>query len=112
MNSRGGGAWGTVRGGESGPGPTNGVRGMGPGGWGAVCGRGTYARTKPHGNVDIAAGYRVRVTRLASAVDQPPADQQQGTRPMHLVNGTGQQPVSGTADPRSSQTGQLIQGLR
>ena len=31
---------------------------------------------------------------------------------MHPVNGTGQQPVSGTADPRSSQTGQVIRGLR
>ena len=31
---------------------------------------------------------------------------------MHLVNGTGNSPVSGTADPRSSQTGQVIRGLR
>ena len=33
---------------------------------------------------------------------------------MRLVNGTGKkkQPVSGTADPRSSPTGQVIQGLR
>ena len=28
------------------------------------------------------------------------------------VNGTGNSPVSGTADPRSSQTGQVIRGLR
>ena len=31
---------------------------------------------------------------------------------MPLVNGTGNSPVSGTADPRSSQTGQVIRGLR
>ena len=31
---------------------------------------------------------------------------------MPLVNGTGHSPVSGTADPRSSQTGQVIRGLR
>ena len=31
---------------------------------------------------------------------------------MHLVNSTGHSPVSGTADPRSSQTGQVIRGLR
>ena len=31
---------------------------------------------------------------------------------MPLVNGTGNTPVSGTADPRSSQTGQVIRGLR
>ena len=31
---------------------------------------------------------------------------------MHLVNGTGNSPVSGTADPRSSQTGHVIRGLR
>ena len=31
---------------------------------------------------------------------------------MHLVKGTGNSPVSGTADPRSSQTGQVIRGLR
>ena len=31
---------------------------------------------------------------------------------MHLVNGTGNSPVSGTADPWSSQTGRVIQGLR
>ena len=31
---------------------------------------------------------------------------------MHLVNGTGNSPVSGTAGPRSSQTGQVIRGLR
>ena len=31
---------------------------------------------------------------------------------MHLVNGTGNSPVSGTAHPRSSQTGQVIRGLR
>ena len=30
---------------------------------------------------------------------------------MPLVNGTGNSPVSGTADPRSSQTGQVIRGL-
>ena len=30
---------------------------------------------------------------------------------MHPVNGTGNSPVSGTADPRSSQTGQVIRGL-
>ena len=30
---------------------------------------------------------------------------------MPLVNGTGHSPVSGTADPRSSQTGQVIRGL-
>ena len=32
--------------------------------------------------------------------------------PPPLVNGTGNSPVSETADPRSSQTGQVIQGLR
>ena len=31
---------------------------------------------------------------------------------IHLVNGTDNSPVSGTADPRSSQTGQVIRGLR
>ena len=31
---------------------------------------------------------------------------------MPLVTGTGNSPVSGTADPRSSQTGQVIRGLR
>ena len=31
---------------------------------------------------------------------------------MPLVNGTGNSPVSGTADSRSSQTGQAIRGLR
>ena len=31
---------------------------------------------------------------------------------MHPVNGTGNSPVSGTADHRSSQTGQVIRGLR
>ena len=31
---------------------------------------------------------------------------------MHLVNGMGNSPVSGTADPWSSQTGQVIRGLR
>ena len=31
---------------------------------------------------------------------------------MPLVNGTGNSPVSRTADPRSSQTGQVIRGLR
>ena len=31
---------------------------------------------------------------------------------VHLVNGTGNSPVSETADPRSSQTGQVIRGLR
>ena len=31
---------------------------------------------------------------------------------MHLVNGTGNSLISGTADPRSSQTGQVIRGLR
>ena len=31
---------------------------------------------------------------------------------MPLVSGTGYSPVSGTADPRSSQTGQVIRGLR
>ena len=31
---------------------------------------------------------------------------------MHQVNGTGNSPVSGTDDPRSSQTGQVIRGLR
>ena len=31
---------------------------------------------------------------------------------MPLVNGTGNSPVSGTADPRNSQTGQAIRGLR
>ena len=31
---------------------------------------------------------------------------------MPLVNGAGNSPVSGTADPRSSQTGQVIRGLR
>ena len=31
---------------------------------------------------------------------------------MHLVNGTGNSPVSGMADPRSSQTAQVIRGLR
>ena len=31
---------------------------------------------------------------------------------MPQVNGTGNSPVSGTADPRSSQTGQVIRGLR
>ena len=31
---------------------------------------------------------------------------------VHLVNGTGNSPVSGTADPRSSQTGHVIRGLR
>ena len=31
---------------------------------------------------------------------------------MHLVNGTGNSPSSGTADPRSSQAGQVIRGLR
>ena len=31
---------------------------------------------------------------------------------MPLVNGTGNSPVSGTANPRSSQTGQVIRGLR
>ena len=30
---------------------------------------------------------------------------------MHPVNGTGNSPVSGTADRRSSQTGQAIQGF-
>ena len=32
--------------------------------------------------------------------------------PTHPLNGTGNSPVSGTADPRSSQTGQVIRGLR
>ena len=39
----------------------------------------------------------------------------QGTRSVHLDapgHRHGQQPVSGTADPRSSQTGQVIRGLR
>ena len=31
---------------------------------------------------------------------------------MHPVNGTGNSPVCRTADPRSSQTGQVIRGLR
>ena len=31
---------------------------------------------------------------------------------MHLVNGTGNSPVSGTADPRSSPTRQVIRRLR
>ena len=31
--------------------------------------------------------------------------------PLHLVNGMGNSPVSGTASPRSSQTGQVIWGL-
>ena len=34
------------------------------------------------------------------------------TPPPPPVNGTGNSPVSGTADPRSSQTGQVIRGLR
>ena len=43
----------------------------------------------------------------------PPLPPRPKSQPwMHLVNGTGQQPVSGTADPRSSQTGQVIRGLR
>ena len=31
---------------------------------------------------------------------------------LHLVNATGNSPVSRTADPRSSQRGQVIRGLR
>ena len=31
---------------------------------------------------------------------------------MPLVNSTGYSPISGTADPRSSQTGQVMRGLR
>ena len=42
----------------------------------------------------------------------PPPNGLGGCVWMHLVNGTGNSPVSGTADPRSSQTGQVIRGLR
>ena len=46
------------------------------------------------------------------AACMPPAPPFGGCIWMPLVNGTGNSPVSGTADPRSSQTGQVIRGLR
>ena len=45
-------------------------------------------------------------------VPPPPARTRGVCIGMPLVNGTGNGPVSGTADPRSSQTGQVIWGLR
>ena len=67
-----------------------------------------------------AAGRRIdgpsfRPPRLFARLPQSPPSPLFWTRGVHLDapgQRHGQQPVSGTADPRSSQTGQVIRGLR
>ena len=50
-------------------------------------------------------------TQVSAGVGKPPHGLG-GCIWMPLVNGMGNSPVSGTANPRSSQTGQVIRGLR
>ena len=68
----------------------------------------------------LLSGMPTRGTEGGGFGTPPPASAGAGKPPhglglclwMPLVNGTGNSPVSMTADPRSSQTGQVIRGLR
>ena len=85
-------------------------------GWGRDKGRGEHAYARgtpfePHGTGPRRPGSS---TTCFLDPNQWPRVQTLGNPPppLHSVNGTGNSPVSGTADPRSSQRGQVIRGLR
>ena len=65
-----------------------------------------------YGEIYTAAGRPPPPPAQVSAGVGKPPHGLGGCMWMPLVNGTGNSPVSGTADPRSSQTGQVIRGLR